>query len=225
MSISSSTRRNDYVGNGANSVYAYSFKIFSQSDLTVKVRNTSTEVETTLTITTDYTVSNVGVSSGGNVTLVNASQAWLTAGKLSTGYTLTILRVVSLVQNTDIRNQGSFYADVHEDALDYLTMIDHQQQDELDRAVELPDTIASTAFNTTLPTTIADAASAGCPVLVNSTSNGFSMGSALSGVPAFTVSGNQPTAPAAGILAFWLDTSVGQMKIYKESTATWESFA
>lgn len=225
MSISITTRRVDYTGNGSNSVYAYSFKVFAQGDLLVKVKNSTTAVVTTLTLTTDYTVSGVGSTAGGNVTLVNASQAWLTAGKLSTGYTLTIRRVVSLIQNTDIRNQGSFFPETHEDAFDYITMICQQHQDDLDRSVKLPDTIPSTTFDPTLPTSVADAASAGCPILVNSTSSGWVMGSALSGIPTFSVSATQPTAPSSGIMAFWLDTTVNQMKIYKQTTATWEVFA
>lgn len=225
MSLSSTTRRNDYTGNGSNSVYAYSFRVFSQTDLVVKVKNTSTGTVTTLVLTTDYTVSGVGSSAGGNVTLVNAAQAWLTAGKLSTGYTLAIRRVMSLVQNTDIRNQGSYFAETHEDAFDYLTMIDQTQQDDIDRSVKLPDTIPASTFDPTLPTTIADTASVGAPILVNSTHTGWVMGSALSGVPTFTVSGTQPSAPAAGIMAFWLDTTVNQMKVYKETSATWEVFA
>ena len=52
--ISSTTSRMDYTGNGAVDTYSYSYKIFANTDLLVTVRNTS-DVETTLTLTTDYT--------------------------------------------------------------------------------------------------------------------------------------------------------------------------
>ena len=150
MSLTSTTNRNTYTGNGATATYAYGFKVFDQAHLVVTVKNTS-GVETTLTITTDYTVTGVGSSSGGNIVLVNASQAWLTGGYLTSGYTLTVRRVVPLTQTTDVRNQGDFYAEAHEDRFDKLVMADQQQQDEIDRSVKLPTTVLPSAFDPTLP--------------------------------------------------------------------------
>lgn len=150
MTIPVSSRRNDYVGNGSVSTYAYGFKIFSGSGLTVKVRNTS-DVETTLTLTTDYTVTGAGDAAGGTIVLVNASQAWLTGGNLTTGYVLTILGIEPLDQLTDIRNQGTYYPEAHEDTFDHLVMIDQQQQNQLDGAFRLPDTIDPDDVDTRLP--------------------------------------------------------------------------
>lgn len=174
MSLTSSTNRNDYTGNDAVDTYSYTFRIFAQDDLLVTVRNTSTEVESTLTITTDYTVTGVGDASGGTVVLVNSGQAWLDGdGDLATGYVITIRRVVDVVQETDIRNQGDFFPETHEDAFDYLTMIDQQQQDELDRTAKNPETISSSTFDPTLPTDIDTANKA---LVTNSSGNGFDMG-------------------------------------------------
>lgn len=165
MTLASATNRNDYVGNGSTSVYSYTFRIISKSHLLVTTRNTS-DVETTLTVDVDYTVSGVGETSGGSITL--------TAGNLASGYAITIRRNVSLVQGTDIRNQGDYYPETHEDEFDYLTMIDQQQQDEVNRSVKLPETISSSAFSGELPTDITDSASKA--LLVNSSGNGFAMG-------------------------------------------------
>lgn len=175
MSLSSTTSRISYTGNGAVSTYSYTFKVFSQSDLLVTVRNTS-GVETTLTIATDYTVTGVGDTGGGTIVLVNASQAWLTAGKLTTGYVLTIRRVPSLVQTTDIRNQGDFYPESHEDTFDQLVMIDQKQQDEIDRSMKLPETVSSADFDPTLPSGIAGSADK-VPV-TNATGDGWAAASA-----------------------------------------------
>ena len=130
MTIASTTNRISYTGNGSVSVYAYTFKIFTDDDLLVTVRNTS-GVETTLTKTTDYTVDGVGETSGGNVTLVNASQAWLTGGNLTTNYVLVIRRVIDLLQSTDIRNQGQFYPEAHENAFDKFVMIEFIEKTEI----------------------------------------------------------------------------------------------
>jgi hypothetical protein len=74
---------------------------------------------------------NVGSKNGGNVTLTDVGGAWQNAadGTLKTGYAITIRRVRPLSQTSDIRNQGGFFADVHEDTFDHLVMIDQQQQD------------------------------------------------------------------------------------------------
>lgn len=148
MTISSTNSRMPYTGNGATSSYSFTYKILDEGDLLVTVKDTD-GVQTTLTITTDYTVT-INANGTGSIQLVNAGQAWLTGGNLTTGYKLVIRRVVDVVQETEIRNQGEFFPEVHEDAFDYQTMIQQQQQDELDRSIKLPETETGTM---TLPTT------------------------------------------------------------------------
>lgn len=174
MSLASSVNRNDYTGNGATSVYSYSFKLFQSSDLTVIVKDTSTPpVETVLTINTDYTISGVGSTSGGNVTLVNGGQSWLTSGSLKSNYKLTFLRQLDLTQTTDLRNQGDYFPETIEDTFDKSRMIDQQQQDEIDRAVKSPSSVPASDFDPTLPT---DIATANKVIIVNSAGDGFEMG-------------------------------------------------
>lgn len=172
MSIQSTTNRNDYIGNGATNVYPYSFRIFDSSDLRVTVRDTN-GVETELTINTDYTVSGEGSLSGGSITLVGASQAWLTSGDLTDDYVLTIRRVRPLTQETDIRTQGAFFAETHEDAFDHGIMVAQQQQDEISRSVRLPETIASSDFDASLPSTVTD--NPGKVIAINSTGDGLEL--------------------------------------------------
>jgi len=158
MTISSTTNRVSYTGNGAVDTYAYTFRIFTKNDLRVTVRDTD-DVETTLTVDTHYTVTGAGDEGGGNVALVNGAFAWLDAdGDLKSNYVLTIRRVRALKQETDIRNQGEFYPENHEDAFDHFVMVDQQQQDSIDRAVKLPETVTSSAFDPTLPSDIAGVA-------------------------------------------------------------------
>jgi hypothetical protein len=147
MTILSENSRMTYTGNGATATYSFTFKVFNQSDLLVTVKDTD-GVESTLTLTTDYTVT-INANGTGSITLVNASQGWLTGGFLTTDYILVIRRNVDLTQETDIRNQGAFYPEAHEDAFDYLTMIDQQQQDALDRSIKLPESETGTM---TIPT-------------------------------------------------------------------------
>jgi hypothetical protein len=157
MTVASTTRRNDYDGNGTTAAYAYSFKIFAQSHLQVVVRNDSTLVETVLTLTTHYTVSGTGSASGGTVTLVAGSFAWLDGSNyLKTGYSMTIRRVPTLKQETDIRNQGSYFPETHEDQFDLFMHLLQYHEDELTRSVKLQTTSSLTGI--TIPDVQADKA-------------------------------------------------------------------
>jgi len=145
----------DYTGNGTADTFAYTFRIIAQTDLLVTVRDTTdpTADDQTLTLTTHYTVTGVGEDAGGNVALVNTGAAWLdTDGDLKTDYHLTIRRVRPLTQTTDIRNQGEFFPEVHEDAFDHTVMIAQQLDEVLDRCMKLRETIAGSVVSPELPT-------------------------------------------------------------------------
>lgn len=144
--------RNDAVGSGSTATYPYGFKIFAATDLRVTVRDPDTDAETTLTYPTHYSVTGVGVAAGGNIVLAGTGNAWQDAsGYLDTDWVLTVRRVRPLTQATDIRNQGSFRASVHEDAFDHLMMVDQQQQDELDRSMKLRETVDADLVSALLP--------------------------------------------------------------------------
>lgn len=123
MSLSTSNRRDQYTGNGSTNQYDYTFRILSSSHLEVVVKN-SAGTEVTLAIDDDYTVDSVGYASGGGITLVDNGQDWIDAsGYLDTGWTILIQGATTQDQDTDIRNQGEYYPNLHEQAFDKLTMI------------------------------------------------------------------------------------------------------
>ena len=131
MTVPSDNNRNDEIGNGATDTYNYTFKITSESDMKVSQRDTE-DVETVLTLNVDYTVTGVGALNGGSIVL--------TAGNLTTDYHLTIRRDSALTQQTDIRNQGDFLPEIHEDTFDHLASADQTQQSEIDRCVKVSET-------------------------------------------------------------------------------------
>jgi hypothetical protein len=131
MTVSTSSNRADHTGNGSASTFSFTFRIFANTDLLV-TKADADGVETVLTLTTDYTVSGAGSYNGGSITLV--------AGALPSGHTLTILRELDITQETDLRNQGSFFAETHEDVFDRHTMVMQQLQEQIDRAAKLPVT-------------------------------------------------------------------------------------
>jgi hypothetical protein len=113
MTVSTEVNQEGYTGNGVTTTFGYRFRILKADNLTV-TRIDASGVETVLLLGTDYTVTGAGSYSGGNVVLNSA---------LPNGITLTIERNLAIVQETDLRNQGTFFAEVHEDVFDYITMI------------------------------------------------------------------------------------------------------
>src|SRR5690606_5255457 len=93
------------------------------------IRTDADGVETTLTLTSDYTVAGVGAPGGGAVTMVEAPV---------TGETIVMLRKVPFTQETDLENQGAYYAETVEAALDLGVMRDQQLEEGLHRAVKMP---------------------------------------------------------------------------------------
>jgi hypothetical protein len=142
MTVSTTTNRASYSGNGSTTAFAYGFKIFADADLTVIIRS-SAGVETTKTLTTHYTVSGAGTDSGGNVTFT-------TGNVPASGETVVILRKLTLTQATDYVANDPFPAESHEDALDRLTMIAQQHDEAIGRALKVSQTnvIATSEFTT-----------------------------------------------------------------------------
>jgi methyl coenzyme M reductase subunit D len=142
MTVSTTTNRASYSGNGSTTAFAYGFKIFADADLTVIIRS-SAGVETTKTLTTHYTVSGAGTDSGGNVTFT-------TGNVPASGETVVILRKLTLTQATDYVANDPFPAESHEDALDRLTMITQQLDEAVGRSLKVSQTnvIATSEFTT-----------------------------------------------------------------------------
>jgi chemotaxis protein histidine kinase CheA len=140
MTVSSTTVKNSYSGNDSTTEFAYTFKIFADTDLQVIIRS-STGTETVKTLTTHYTVAGAGDASGGSITF--------TAGNIpASGETVVIIREVPQTQAIDYIANDPFPAESHEEGLDRATMTTQQVQEELDRSIKLSrtNTMTSTEF-------------------------------------------------------------------------------
>jgi len=139
MTVSSTTTKNSYSGNGSTTVFAYTFKIFDDDDVSVIVRTDATGSETVKSKTTHYTVSGVGNANGGNISFGTAPVS---------GETVVLIRDTSQTQTTDYTPNDPFPAAAHEDALDKVTFIAQEVQEELNRAIKVSrtNTMTSTEF-------------------------------------------------------------------------------
>ena len=140
MTVSSTTVKNSYSGDGSNDTFVYGFKIFASSDLQVIIRS-ATGTETTKTLTTDYTITGVGSATGGNVVFESSDIPTATE-------TVVLIRNVPQTQAIDYIANDPFPAETHEEGLDRATMTTQQMQEELDRSfkVSRTNTIASSEF-------------------------------------------------------------------------------
>ena len=139
MTVSSTNTKNSYSGDGSTTVFAYTFKIFDDDDIIVILRTDATGGETVQTKGTHYSVSGVGNAGGGNITFVTAP---------ASGITVVLIRATVQTQTTDYTPNDPFPAASHEEALDRLTLMVQDQQEELDRAIKVSrtNTISTSEF-------------------------------------------------------------------------------
>jgi len=141
MTVSTTTARVSYAGNGSTTTFNIGFYFLADSHLKVILR-AADGTETVKTLTTDYTVSGSGNPSGGLITMLTAP---------ATGQTLVILRNAPQTQDVDYQPNDPFPATTHEQALDKLTMIAQQLQNDVNRSLKIAET-DSTNLTTTVPT-------------------------------------------------------------------------
>jgi hypothetical protein len=155
MSIQSSTSRIAYVGNASTvTAYVVPFKFFENSELVVVV-TTSADVDTTLTLTTDYSVTGAGVDAGGSIVTVVAVPATST---------VTIYRLVDATQLTVYSENSEFPASSHENALDKLTMLVQQDARNVGQAFRLRQSDGTIAEMQSIPSTVLGLSSSSVPV-------------------------------------------------------------
>ncbi|UPY96275.1 GDSL-type esterase/lipase family protein [Pectobacterium sp. 21LCBS03] len=133
MTVSTEISREEYTGNGVTTTFPYRFRITNSSFMLVKTADLDGN-EATLVLNTDYTLTGVKAYSGGNVILTNA---------LPSGWRILLERDMPLLQGTDLRNQGTFLPEVHEDAFDYMTMLIQKVFSRFNLALRRPSWISN----------------------------------------------------------------------------------
>lgn len=142
MTVSTEVSKVIANGNGTATVFSFSpMPLFQASDL--EVRKVDTDgVETVLTLGTGATNYSMSVSSypgTGSVTYPATG-----ATRLATGESLVMRRLLPLTQTTDLENQGGYFPEVLETALDTVVTQLQQIQEEVDRTIRFSPTDVGT---------------------------------------------------------------------------------
>lgn len=191
-------------GNGATTVWPFAFIIPVASELELSTINQSTQVVTVITDTTSFSVTGLALPGGGSVTYP------LIGPPVATGISVSIRRIVPMVQSTDLVNQSGYYPEVVEGELDYLTMISQQLNEVLNRAVVVP------VGSTTTPSMLYAAIVAG----VNSASASAAAAAISAAAAATSASSAATSATTATTSASQATTSASQAASSASSAAT-----
>ena len=136
MTVASSLNKHTYKGNGVTTEWPYSFKITQPDEIKVYLTDPDsvvTKLESDYWIDVDaQCVIYPGYEPGTEPPVEKQPPI------LPEGWQITLLRVVPLTQELDLVNQGPFFAEAIESALDKLTMIAQQHEEALSRSVQLP---------------------------------------------------------------------------------------
>lgn len=129
MTVQTETNVAIHRGNGAATVFPFSFKVLDADHLIVERRLVTTALVDKTYVPGEYTVTGIG-DEAGEVTIVGTP--------LSADYDLIIRRELPYTQDLDIVNQGGFYPDEVEAQLDRTTMQIQQIAEAQDRMVSVP---------------------------------------------------------------------------------------
>lgn len=133
MTVSSTTSRVTYSGNGSTTGFAVSFNFFQPSDLQVIERVTATGAETARMLDSDYTVAG-GAGGTGTVTALVAPSA---------AVQWTIRRVLPRTQGVDLTPNDPFPSDAVEEAHDRAVMLVQEVEETQARSLKFPATDAA----------------------------------------------------------------------------------
>lgn len=135
MTVSSQTRGITFTGTGSASPFPLPFRFFNNSEITAYLVEDNGAL-TLLSQGVDYTLTGAGepeIDGGAIGTLTKTVP-------LAIGKKMYVARTIPAVQQADIVNQGEFFASLHEDVFDRLTMVDQQHAEELSRCVKTSPT-------------------------------------------------------------------------------------
>ena len=135
MTVSNQKSKVEYTANGTSKNFEVPFYFIRKKDLVV-YRKIGEAPKELLKQDIDYSISGSAADKQSEIGYPKGGTVALTDMPLN-GTKITIMRVVELTQLTDYQEAGTFPAELHEQALDKLTMQIQQLAEEIDRAVKV----------------------------------------------------------------------------------------
>ena len=132
MTVTSTTNKNQYTGNGSLATYNYGFKVFTTSDISVYVADV---LQTLGSGASEYQVTGAGSDSGGTVVFGTAP---------ANGANVTLLRSIPYTQVADYTAYDPFSAETHETALDKSVIQAQQLLEKHDRTFKMKPSFTGT---------------------------------------------------------------------------------
>ncbi len=175
MGLSSITNRMAYAGDGSSAVFPFPYYFFHTNDLAVYLYDTGSSVIYPQSLGTNYSVGGYvtqqGVyPNGGNVIMNSAFPSNLD---------LVITRNPALTQIFTLSQNAPINALAITQQFDYLTALTQSLQDQVSRAVQLPNGLGpfnGSTFSTVLPQNISLPSMGGSPLVLNSGATGWTFG-------------------------------------------------
>jgi hypothetical protein len=131
MTVSATTTRNDYIAAAGQTVFAYTFKALDSTDLVVTKNGV---------VQSAYSVSGIGVATGGNVTFTSGVTA---------NDAIAIYLAMPVTRDTNYQEGGAFLAGEVNADFDKIYIGAIQNENAIDRSMRLPESEPSVAM--TLP--------------------------------------------------------------------------
>jgi hypothetical protein len=127
MTVLATNSSSLFEGSGNNGPFTWTWRFLDNDHIrVVKIVN---DVEIVLVEGVDYAIAGAGSYAGGSV---------ITTADLEAGEELFVERNTDLLQDLDLRNQGDFFPETYEDALDKKAMVMQDRQRSLDRSIKMP---------------------------------------------------------------------------------------
>jgi hypothetical protein len=143
MTVATQTKKVTATGNGSATTFSFSPVVMTKvGDIVVTTTVIATGVETVRTEGTGSTNWSTTIVAGDYPTTGSIVYPADTVTPLASTHTITVSRLLTLEQQTDLENQGGYFPETHEQQYDKFVMIDLQQQEVIDRTLAFPLTYA-----------------------------------------------------------------------------------
>jgi trimeric autotransporter adhesin len=212
MTVPSTTRKaGPYTGNGVQTVFPFSFKVFSVADVTV-TQTDAIGVDTTLTSGYVVTLNPDQVASpGGSITLSVAPPS---------GYKITATGALPYDQTLSLPGGGNFSPVAAENAFDRVVMQLQQVNEKVSRAITLPvsSTQAPSDYLTLVNSASASAAASASQAATSAAGAGVSATSASISASASATSAAQAVVAKDAAIAAWAASTAPSEQLASIST-------